>query len=67
MDGKQIYENFRQGNTSGLRTAADEVATLSHAYLDRAEGIKALQDRMKEAWTGSAADAANAVRRLLKG
>ena len=60
MDGKQIYDNFRQGDTSGLRGVADQVATLSSSYLDRAQGIKALQDRMNQAWTGNAADAANA-------
>ncbi|KZB88161.1 hypothetical protein AVL48_19540 [Amycolatopsis regifaucium] len=60
MDGKQIYENFTQGDTRNLRSAADSVAELSDAYVQRGMGIKALQERMKASWTGSAADAANA-------
>ncbi|MEC3979991.1 hypothetical protein [Amycolatopsis sp. H20-H5] len=60
MDGKQIFENFTEGDTRGLRDAADGVSDLSSSYLERAQSIKALQDRMKQAWTGSGADAANA-------
>ncbi|WP_432844728.1 WXG100 family type VII secretion target [Amycolatopsis sp. CA-161197] len=60
MDGKQIYQNFRTGNTSGLRTAATQVQELSSAYLERAQSIKDLQDRMAKSWTGNGADAANA-------
>jgi uncharacterized protein YukE len=60
VDGKQIYDNFKQGNSNGLRDAAGKVSDLSSAYMERAQGIKSLQDRMKQAWTGNAADAANA-------
>lgn len=60
MDGKQIYENFRNGNTAGLRSAATQVQQLSAAYLERAQGIRDLQDRMAKSWTGAAADAAKA-------
>ncbi|MFI5606784.1 WXG100 family type VII secretion target [Amycolatopsis sp. NPDC051903] len=60
MDGKQIYDNFRTGNTSGLRAAATQVQQLSSAYLERAQSIKDLQDRMAKSWRGDAADAANA-------
>ncbi|QRP49643.1 WXG100 family type VII secretion target [Amycolatopsis sp. FDAARGOS 1241] len=60
MDGKQIYDNFRNGNTSGLRAAATQVQQLSSAYLERAQSIKDLQDRMAKSWQGDAADAANA-------
>ena len=60
MDGKQIYDNFKQGDTQGLRDAAQQVAELSHAFKARAEGIKGLQSRMTQAWTGDAADLANA-------
>ncbi|GAA4534397.1 WXG100 family type VII secretion target [Amycolatopsis samaneae] len=60
MDGKEIYENFTKGDTKGLRAAADAVADLSSSYMERAQSIKALQDRMKKAWTGDAADAAGA-------
>ena len=60
VDGKQIYENFKQGNTGGLNDAADGVKELQDAYTKRGESIKALQQRMSSAWTGDAADAANA-------
>ncbi|WP_372665266.1 hypothetical protein [Amycolatopsis kentuckyensis] len=60
MDGKQIYDNFKQGDTDGLRRTSESVNKLSEAYQARAEGIKALQNRMLNAWTGDAADAANA-------
>ncbi|ONF64999.1 hypothetical protein AVR91_0228070 [Amycolatopsis keratiniphila subsp. keratiniphila] len=60
MDGKQIYENFTQGDTRNLRSAADRVAELSNAYVERGMAIKSLQTRMTASWTGSAADAANA-------
>ncbi|WP_410598836.1 hypothetical protein [Amycolatopsis sp. lyj-90] len=60
VDGKQIYENFTQGDTRNLRTAADRVAELSDAYVERGMAIKSLQSRMSASWTGSAADAANA-------
>lgn len=60
MDGKQIYENFTQGDTRNLRSAADRVAELSDAYVERGMAIKSLQSRMTSSWTGSAADAANA-------
>jgi len=60
VDGKQIYENFKQGNTDGLRQAADDVKSLQKAYTERGESIKALQQRMASAWTGDSADAANA-------
>lgn len=60
VDGKQIYENFSRGDTRALREASDLVAELSEAYFDRASSIKGLQDRMRQSWTGSAADAANA-------
>ncbi|SEO78513.1 hypothetical protein [Amycolatopsis saalfeldensis] len=60
MDGKQIYENFRNGDTAGLRSAATQVQQLSAAYLERAQGIRDLQDRMAKSWTGGAADAAKA-------
>ncbi|MEV7551222.1 hypothetical protein AB0N89_16495 [Amycolatopsis sp. NPDC089917] len=60
VDGKQIYENFTQGDTRNLRSAADRVAELSDAYVERGMAIKSLQSRMTASWTGSAADAANA-------
>ncbi|MDT7728895.1 MAG: hypothetical protein QOI21_5471 [Actinomycetota bacterium] len=60
MDGQQIYTNFTGGDTAGLRTAADRIDALTKSYLERAQSIKGLQDRMKQAWTGSAADAAGA-------
>ncbi|WP_152546717.1 hypothetical protein [Amycolatopsis orientalis] len=60
VDGKQIFENFTQGDTRNLRSAADRVAELSGAYVQRGMSIKSLQERMKASWTGSAADAANA-------
>ncbi|KFU82374.1 hypothetical protein BB31_05280 [Amycolatopsis lurida NRRL 2430] len=60
MDGKQIYENFTKGDTRNLRSAADRIAELSDAYVERGMGIKSLQSRMASSWTGSAADAANA-------
>jgi hypothetical protein len=60
VDGKQIYDNFRQGDTQGLQQVSESVNKLSAAYLERAQGIKSLQERMKQAWTGDAADAANA-------
>ncbi len=60
MDGKEIYENFKQGRTDGLKEAADKVKELQDAYTERAQSIKALQQRMASAWTGDAADAANA-------
>lgn len=60
VDGKQIYENFTQGDTRNLRSAADRIAELSDAYVERGMGIKSLQSRMASSWTGSAADAANA-------
>lgn len=60
MDGKQIYDNFRNGDTAGLRGAATQVQQLSAAYLERAQGIRDLQNRMAKSWTGSAADAAKA-------
>ncbi|OXM54374.1 WXG100 family type VII secretion target [Amycolatopsis alba] len=60
VDGKQIYENFTQGDTRNLRSAADRVAELSDAYVERGMAIKSLQSRMASSWTGSAADAANA-------
>ncbi|WP_085939568.1 hypothetical protein [Amycolatopsis azurea] len=60
VDGKQIYENFTQGDTRNLRSAADRVAELSDAYVERGMAIKGLQSRMASSWTGSAADAANA-------
>ncbi|MGW4489571.1 WXG100 family type VII secretion target [Amycolatopsis sp. NPDC004368] len=60
MDGKQIYDNFRTGDTAGLRAAAAQVQELSSAYLERAQSIKDLQDRMAKSWSGNGADAANA-------
>lgn len=60
VDGKQIFENFTQGDTRNLRSAADRIAELSDAYVERGMGIKSLQSRMASSWTGSAADAANA-------
>lgn len=60
VDGKQIYENFKQGNTDGLKDAADGVKELQDAYAERAQSIKDLQLRMASAWTGDSADAANA-------
>lgn len=60
MDGKQIYDNFRNGDTASLRSAAAQVQQLSAAYLERAQGIRDLQDRMAKSWTGGAADAAKA-------
>ncbi|WP_328610116.1 hypothetical protein OG943_13635 [Amycolatopsis sp. NBC_00345] len=60
MDGKQIYDNFRNGDTAGLRGAATQVRQLSAAYLERAQGIRDLQNRMAKSWTGGAADAAKA-------
>jgi len=60
VDGKQIYENFKQGNTDGLKNTADGVKELQDAYRERGESIKALQQKMASAWTGDAADAANA-------
>lgn len=60
VDGKQIFENFTEGDTRNLRTASDRVAELSNAYVDRGMSIKGLQERMKASWTGSSADAANA-------
>ncbi|MBB4683673.1 hypothetical protein [Amycolatopsis jiangsuensis] len=58
MDGKQIYDNFRGGDTSGLRSTADKVRELSAAYLERARNIKDLQERMARSWTGVGAEAA---------
>ncbi|AGM06331.1 hypothetical protein [Amycolatopsis keratiniphila] len=60
VDGKQIFENFTQGDTRNLRSAADRIAELSNAYVERGMAIKSLQTRMTASWTGSAADAANA-------
>jgi hypothetical protein len=60
VDGKQIFENFTKGDTRDLRSAADRIAELSDAYVERGMGIKSLQERMKASWTGSASDAANA-------
>ncbi|GAA3570403.1 hypothetical protein GCM10022222_63110 [Amycolatopsis ultiminotia] len=60
MDGKQIFDNFRGGDTSGLRAAAAKVRELSAAYLERAHGIKDLQDRMARSWTGASGEAAHA-------
>ncbi|UMP05059.1 hypothetical protein [Amycolatopsis sp. EV170708-02-1] len=60
VDGKQIFENFTQGDTRNLRSAADRIAELSDAYVERGMAIKSLQTRMTSSWTGSAADAANA-------
>jgi hypothetical protein len=60
MDGQQIYGNFTNGDTTGLRDAAERIDALTKSYGDRAQSIKGLQDRMKQAWTGSAADAAGA-------
>ena len=60
VDGKQIFENFKQGKTDGLKEAADGVEELQDAYAKRAQSIKDLQQRMTSAWTGDAADAANA-------
>ncbi|WP_409180572.1 PPE domain-containing protein [Amycolatopsis sp. VS8301801F10] len=60
MDGKQIFDNFRGGDTSGLRAAAAKVQELSAAYLERAQSVKDLQERMVRSWTGDAADAAKA-------
>ncbi|RSM58858.1 hypothetical protein DMH03_23415 [Amycolatopsis sp. WAC 01376] len=60
VDGKQIYENFTQGDTRNLRSAADGVAELADAYVERGMAIKSLQTRMASSWTGSGADAANA-------
>ncbi|WP_414943662.1 WXG100 family type VII secretion target [Amycolatopsis sp. cmx-11-32] len=60
VDGKQIYENFTEGDTRNLRSAADRISDLSDAYVDRGMAIKSLQSRMTSSWTGSAADAANA-------
>ncbi|WP_051790855.1 PPE domain-containing protein [Amycolatopsis jejuensis] len=60
MDGKQIFDNFRGGDTSGLRAAAVKVQELSAAYLERARSVKELQERMARSWTGDASAAANA-------
>ncbi|MCR6482145.1 hypothetical protein M8542_04930 [Amycolatopsis sp. OK19-0408] len=60
MDGKQIYDNFKQGDTRGLRDLSSDVNALSSTYRERGETIKALQARMVESWSGDAADAANA-------
>lgn len=60
MDGKQIFDNFRGGDTSGLRAAAAKVQELSAAYLERAQSVKELQERMVRSWTGDSADAAKA-------
>jgi len=60
MDGDQIYTNFTGGNTDGLRMAAEGIETLIETYKTRGESIKGLQDRMKQAWSGPAADAAGA-------
>ncbi|MET9262338.1 WXG100 family type VII secretion target [Amycolatopsis sp. NPDC004079] len=60
MDGKQIFDNFRGGDTSGLRAAAAKVQELSAAYLERAQSVKDLQERMARSWTGDSADAAKA-------
>ncbi|WP_027927560.1 WXG100 family type VII secretion target [Amycolatopsis benzoatilytica] len=60
MDGKQIFDNFRGGDTAGLRAAAAKVQELSAAYLERAHSVKDLQERMARSWTGDTADAAKA-------
>ncbi|RJQ76578.1 hypothetical protein [Amycolatopsis panacis] len=60
MDGKQIFDNFRGGDTSGLRSVADRVRALSEAYLERARAIKDLQERMARSWTGTSGAAAHA-------
>lgn len=60
MDGKQIFDNFRDGDTARLRAAAAKVHELSAAYLERARGVRDLRDRMARSWTGGGADAANA-------
>ena len=60
MDGTQIYQNFRNGNTDSLQSAADAVKQLSDGYQDEATAIRDLQARMNAAWTGSSGDAAMA-------
>ncbi|RZQ63989.1 hypothetical protein EWH70_11170 [Amycolatopsis suaedae] len=60
MDGQAIYQNFTEGNTSALHTAADQVRTLSDNYRQRLESITGLSDRMMNSWKGDSAAAANA-------
>ena len=60
MDGTQIYHNFTSGNSSSLQAASDVIKQLSDGYKDEADAIKALQDRMNAAWTGTSGDAASA-------
>ena len=60
MDGQQIYTNFTAGDTHDLRNAAQQIQALTETYKTRGESIKGLQNRMKQAWTGNAADAAGA-------
>jgi uncharacterized protein YukE len=57
---RHIYTNFKCGNTADLRAAAERIDALTKTYAERAQSIKGLQDRMKLAWTGTAADAAGA-------
>src|SRR5699024_4300826 len=55
MTGQQIYDNFKQGRgTDQLRMLADEIAQLQGTYKERADSMKAIRDRMSEAWQGDA-------------
>ncbi|MGH3516449.1 MAG: hypothetical protein ACRDQ7_03350, partial [Haloechinothrix sp.] len=58
MDGKQIYQNFTQGNTEALQIASDLVRKLTDEFIDEAQSLLKARDRMLEHWEGDSADAA---------
>ncbi|PRX49062.1 hypothetical protein B0I33_10395 [Prauserella shujinwangii] len=60
MSGEDIYRNFKSGRgTEPLQAIAKELARLNETYRERAQSIKAIQDRMSAAWTGDAGAAAS--------
>lgn len=55
MNGKQVYDNFKQGRgTESLRSAAEELMKLQGTYKERAGSMKSIQGEMSEAWKGDA-------------
>ena len=61
MSGTEIYHNFNGGSSAALQTASDTVNRLADDYLEEAQAISALQERMNGAWTGGSGEAATAV------
>ncbi len=59
--GEQVYENFANGRGTGaMQSLADGLLQLRRSYLERAQAIKKIQERMEGAWTGDAGSAATA-------